>query len=139
MTAAVDVFADDDVPVTVRPSVKGGGQLSGIRMAEFGAMAAAAGYEADEVGGFISDVTLAAHSTVMSMLPGMLAKLTSIQKARIQRIMQAVRALPDYSLVIQPGPWQRLTGVAQQPPTRLVSMEAVLQILATAAEEPPRP
>lgn len=125
-----------DVPVALRPK---GYQLSGVRMAEVGAAMAAAGYEANEVGGFMETVTLAVQSTFMTMLPDIMAKLTAIQKARINRIMQSIRALPDYSLVTQASILQRISGVAQTPPLKLISADAVLQILAAAAEEPPRP
>lgn len=124
-----------DVRVMPAPPMGGRPALDASRLAEFGAMAGSQGIEHGRVVALVNRIQSTAAKTTLEMLPELLKLVRETNDARIHRIMQAVRNLPEAPLQPQ-GIWASLNG-RNQPLNSYVGRNEVLAILAQALVENP--
>lgn len=125
--AEVDVRLMPQGPLTRRPGV------DAVSMVDLGAMAAAVGMERHKVLALVRRVQNNAVQTTLESVPGLLELVREANEARINTLMQAVRALPEASQPV--GMLAALRG--QQPTVSLVARDAVLALLSAALVQSP--
>lgn len=128
-----DLYARAAGPVRLMPPHPlGTPGLSATDMADFGAIAAARGLERGDITGFMQTVQATAAEVSLRNATTLLDLVDKATKHRVDRIAQAVRAMPDVAV---PG----LAGLVHraQGPTGLISRNEVLMLLTAAASEAP--
>lgn len=130
-----DLPAVGDVRLTT-PHPLGGRatQVDGIKMAELGALVGARGAEKGAMTSLLQELQAATLQSWITHLPSILGKFRNWEVARLNRLMQRVRSLPEAAP--PPGILSRVTGVAGTP-VSLVSRDQVLQLIAVLMEEAP--
>ncbi len=108
--------------------------LDAAGLAEFGAVAGAAGLERGMVVALVNRIQSNAAKSTLETLPELLKLIKGANDARINRIIQAVRNLPE-APIQQPGIWATLNGRNQQQVTSYVSRNEVLLLLGQALVE----
>lgn len=127
-----------DVSVRVTPPHPLGSRsrVNGAEMAELGAMLAAAGAErgaATALFHLLQDNTI---QTFLRTMPDVLTKVQEWQQARLNRVMQAIKALPEAPVQQQGFLGRVMAPVQQGPQPSYVSRDQVLQVIAQAMVEP---
>lgn len=125
----------EEVAVRLTPAPPLGGRpaLNAASLADFGAQAGAQGLERGAVTSLVNRIQTTAAKTTLEMLPEVLRLVKDANDARINKIIQAVRNLPE-APVQQSGLWSRLNG--QQPTlVSYVSRNEVLLLLGQALVE----
>jgi hypothetical protein len=107
--------------------------LDAAGLAEFGAVASAAGMERGQVMALVNRIQSTAARSTLETLPELLKLIKNANDARINRIIQAVRNLPE-APVQQQGLWATLNG-RNQPLVSYVSRNEVLILLGQALVE----
>jgi hypothetical protein len=110
-----------------------GFQLSGFQLAELGAMLNAMGAEKGTATALMHNVQALAIKVVMEALPGLLADLHNVHKAKINRLMQEIQAAPGVLVTSQQNWRDRIAGV-QAASVEYISKEMVLRLIAMAGE-----
>lgn len=109
-------------------------QIDGIKMAELGALVGARGAEKGAMTSLLQELQAATLQSWITHLPSILSKFRGWEVARLNRLMQRVRSLPEAAP--PPGILSRVAGTAGVP-VSLVSREQVLQLIAVLMEEAP--
>jgi len=123
-----------DVRYMPRATLKGGGAGVGAAdIAELGAVAGAIGLEVDAVVALVNRVSATSARATLEDLPELLKLIKTANDARINRLIQAVRGLPE-APVQQQGLWATLNGRNQQV-VSYVSRNEVLVLLGQAIVE----
>lgn len=125
--------------VRIMPPPPGGGRpaLSAVALADLGAMAGAHGLERGAVTKLLNLVQTNSAQTAIALMPHLFELIKDANHARINRITQAIRVLPQVP-VPQPTGVRAMLGVAPLLPQQAyVSLDAVIAILAAAQVENP--
>lgn len=128
-----------DVSVRVTPQHPLGSrstQVNGAQMAELGAMLAAAGAERGTATALLHLLQANTIQTFLGTLPDLLVKVQEWQQARLNRVMQAIKALPEAPVQQQGFLGRVMAPVQQGPQPSYVSRDQVLQVIAQAMVEP---
>lgn len=104
-------------------------------VAATGAILAAMGMEKSSVTSLLHEFQAATNRAFLSALPGLLDKLRGVQEARLKRVIQEIRALPE--AVVPQGLLSRLMSGPTMVIDSLVRREDVLRILTVALVEQP--
>jgi hypothetical protein len=123
-----------DVRYMPRGPLGGGPGLDASGLAEFGAIASAAGLERGQVMALVSRIQSNAAKSTLETLPELLRLVKNANDARINRIIQAVRNLPEAPIQPQ-SVWATLSGRYQQQVVSYVSRNEVLILLGQALVE----
>jgi hypothetical protein len=113
-----------------------GAQIPGEKLAELGAVLAAAGMEKQAVVAFLHMWQSMAIQFVTSSMPEIISKLNDLNGARLMRLVQEIRALPVIQLAQTLPNWrERMNGI--QPVTvGYVDQQAVLRLIFGALDRP---
>jgi hypothetical protein len=135
---SADPGVDIDVRFMPDPPTGGRPALSALALADFGALAGAMGLERGEMAELVSKIQTTAAKTTLEVLPDLLALVKRANQARINRLIQAVRALQAVPL---PATGLRavlgVQPIQTQPMASLVSRDAVIALLSQALVENP--
>lgn len=123
-----------DVRYAPQTALRGGYGVGAADLAELGAVAGAIGLETDAVVALVNRVQSTSARATLEDLPELLKLVKSANDARINRIIQAVRGLPE-APTQQQGIWATLNGRGQQQVVSYVSRDSVLVLLGQALVE----
>lgn len=129
----------ENIPVDVRatPQHPLGGNLSkldAVQMAELGALIGSLGAEKGAMTSLLHSFQAATIQAWITHLPEILGKLREWERARFNRLLQAVRALPEAP--IQQSFLSRLTAPSTpQQVSSYVERAEVLRLITAAMEE----
>ncbi len=76
-----------------------------VRMAELGARAGALGLEASKVNRLVAALQTSAHTAALDTLEGVLGEVQDLLDARLNTLLQAVRALPGSASSVGVREW----------------------------------
>lgn len=132
---AVDRIGQVDVRYAPQATLRGGSGISAADLAELGAVAGGIGLEVDAVVALVNRVAATSARATLEDLPELLKLVKNANDARINRLIQAVRSLPEAPIQQQPGVWATLSGRGQQQAGSYVSRNEVLVLLGQALVE----
>ncbi len=122
-----------DVRLMPQGPVRRGAGVDALSMVDLGALAGAAGLERHKVLSLVRRVQNLAVQTTLESIPGLLDLVREANEARINSLMQAVRALPEAAPPV--GFWGTLNGRQQM--VSLVTRDSVLALLTAAMVQSP--
>lgn len=126
--------------VRVTPQHPLGGDMNkvdALQMAELGALIGAMGAEKGAMTSLLQSLQAATIQAWITHLPELLSKMREWERARFNRLMQAIQALPE-APIYQQGFLSRLTATVPPPQTNsYVDRAEVLRLVAVAMEESP--
>lgn len=135
-----DGYTHQGVPVRLTPTTPVGtgalGHLTAAQMAELGAMLGSLGAEKGAVAAILDSLQSVTIQVWIQQLPMLLAKMQAWEKARFQRLLQAVRAMPEAPLMNQ-GILNRIMGTTQVPINSYVDRNEVMRLITQAMAEAP--
>lgn len=113
--------------------------LTAVRMADLGARAGALGLERGAVTKMVTGIQAAARAAALEVLERALEDVMNVVEARLNRVLQETRALPEKARPTSPpgllGPFMR----PDPPVESLVSRDQVLAtVMAAMLEKPAR-
>lgn len=113
-----------------------GVQMTATQLAELGAIYGARNSQRGAVVGLLHKIQEAAIKTVVEMAPELMSSMDEVDKAKFNRAIQEVMALPTIAV-----PTQLQSGLSRFLGTQVqtvdyIPREAVLRLLAIAAERP---
>jgi hypothetical protein len=134
-----DVQLNHEIPVrTAAPHPLGSPGVSGTRMAELGAKAGAVGLENGAVTKLANRMQTAAYEAALDNVEALLDDVMVVVGARLNRLLQDVRALPEQAMAQPQGVIGTLLGAPRvQPTVSLVTRDQVLQLISQAMVEKP--
>lgn len=114
------------------------GGLDAGRMAILGAAAGALGLENSAVGRLTDRMAKAAYHAALANVEELLGEVHGVVGARLNRLLQDVRELPEQAMPEEQGVVALLLKTPRRMPTQsLVSRDAVLAMIAKAMAEKP--
>lgn len=130
----LDILEEQSLPSQYEPNIRvlpphplgGTPALSATQLTDLGAMAAALGMERSAVTGFIRDVQDLAANVTLQSAQRLLERVRVAQHARLESLMQAIRALPSAPA---PGMLEGFSSQAALIRAGYVSRDSVLALI----------
>lgn len=132
-----EVIPVSDVDVRVTSQAPHGGNMTkvdAIQVAELGALMGALGAERGAMTHLFQEFQSATIQTWMTHMPSLLNRIREWERARFNRLIQAVRAMPEANVQ---GLMSRLMANPNTSPRSLVDREQVIQLIVAVMEDTP--